>query len=386
MKQRRIALLLGQELGYCRGVLSGILDFAEEHHMDWSFRDGPSHRSFSDSLLHWKPDGIIAHVFDREFALSLQDFGVPVVNVTLTIGELPFPVVDVDHSEVGRLAAQYFLKLGYHNFGYFGSANAMFSRLRESGFSEILRQRNIRVSCLHDGFVRETPWNVDWDRMERSVRKWMKTLQPPVAILCSNDLPGRHLAATCRHLGYRIPQDVCILGVDNDDSECRMATPPLSSIALPTRAIGFQAGTILHQAFHSKRLPAPDIHSIPPVGIIERQSTDSVLCMEPRLERTLRWMQSHAAESHTITDIASANQLSRRTLERLFAQVLHMTPLQYLTQCRIEHAKALLRNTSHSIAQIGELCGFPSQRSFNQHFRNIEHLTPSDYRRFAQSK
>src|SRR5690606_28749532 len=113
MKHRRIALLLGQELGYCRGVLSGVLDFAEENHMDWTFRDGPSHRSFSDSLRQWKPDGIIAHVFDREFALSLQDYGVPVVNVTLTIGELPFPVVDVDHAEVGRLAAQYFLKLGY---------------------------------------------------------------------------------------------------------------------------------------------------------------------------------------------------------------------------------------------------------------------------------
>ena len=384
MKPQRIALLLGQELGYCRGVLSGVLDFAEQQRLDWTFRDGSPDPRFIESLQHWKPHGIIAHVFDRHLALSLQDFGVPVVNVTLTIGELPFPVVDVDHSEAGRMAADYLIRKGFHSFAYFGSHEAMFARAREQGFRQQLASHHFSVSSLHSGFLTDTPWNIDWQALEETASEWLHQLEKPVAILASNDLPGRHLAATCRQLGYRIPQDVAILGVDNDDSECRMTNPYLSSIALPTRAIGFKAGDILNTALKSGTRPGQDVHSIPPVGIIERQSTDYATAIDPQLERALKWIETHADQPLDVGEIARINRTSRRSLERLFQLKLGTSVQQYLIHCRLETAKALLRQSDKPLGTISDLAGFSSQRAFNDAFRKHEHMSPSTYRRYAK--
>jgi len=384
MHSHRIALLLGQELGYCRGVLSGILDYAEQKRLDWVFRDGPPTPRFVESLQNWKPDGIIAHIFDRSFALSLQNFGVPIVNVTLTIGELPFPVVDVDHEKVGAQAANYLIQKGFHAFAYFGSSQAMFSRAREKGFQNRLEAHNYEVSVLHTGFEQDTPWNIDWKEFENSVSEWVNKLEKPVAILASNDLPGRHLAAICRQLGYRIPQDIAILGADNDDSECRMTTPSLSSIALPTRAIGYKAGEILNAAILSETVPGAEHHLLPPVGIVERQSTEYASVSNPALERILKWIESHLQEPIGVEKIAKQNGLSRRSLERIVQKELGTSVHQLLLHRRLEFSKSLLRNTEHSLSQISEKSGFPSQRAFNHAFLRYEHMAPTTYRKVAK--
>ena len=383
MKSHRIALLLGQDLGYCRGVLSGILDYAEHNRLDWTFRDGPPTPETVHSIKPWKPEGIIAHIFDRKLALTLAQFNVPVINVTLTLGELPFPVVDVDHRAVGKSAADYFLSKGFHSFAYFGSDTAMFSRAREQGFVDQLKKHKHSVDSHYAGFLPRSPWNIDWEELDSSISNWLQSLPKPVAILASNDIPARHLATACRKLNYRIPEEVSILGVDNDDSECRMTNPYLSSIALPTREIGKRASEILHEALLKKQSPPSHNISIPPLGIIERQSTDQLAIRNAELERLLRWIQNHIQENPSVTQIATRGNLSRRTLERIFHTELGMSVLQFKIRCRLEKAKDLLRQTEMPIERVSEKSGFTSPRSFTATFRKLEHLSPSAYRKIA---
>ena len=305
--------------------------------------------------------------FDRDFALSLQQFGVPIINVTLTLGELPFPVVDVDHLEVGKIAADYFMQKGYHSFAYFGSNTAMFSKARERGFREQLAMHDHTVNSHYAGFLPQSPWNINWAELDSSVSEWLVHLPKPVAILASNDIPARHLASTCRKLGIRVPEEISILGVDNDDSECRMTNPFLSSIALPTRAIGIRAGEILHEALRSKQYPRADIISIPPVGVIDRQSTDQLAVNNTKLEEALRWIQENIDQNPSVQEIARKLSLSRRSLERLFQMELGTSVLQFQIRCKLEKAKSLLRLTELPLHEIAERSGFCQPTFFHRY-------------------
>ncbi len=378
-KDHHIAILMGQDLGYCRDVLKGIQSYAIGQPR-WVFRDGPPNVRVIQALRDWKPSGVIAHVYDKEVARGLATLGVPIVNTTSTLTDNPFPLVEVDHERVGRMAAEYFLDRGFRNFGFFGSAWAGFSKGRERGFQDALQEHGFTPSPCYAEFLPRLSIKSSWQELEKRVLEWLKSLPKPVAILASNDLPAKELSHACQHLGLNVPVDVALLGVDNDEVECHLARPPLSSIALPAERVGYEAALMLDRMVHRRKVPQP-FRFIPPVGVVSRQSTDVIAVEDPHVAKAVAFIRSRAAEGIGVDDVVGEVALSRRSLERRFRDQFDRSVLDEIRRRRVELAKELLSRTDLSMALIAERSGFSTPARFCFVFRQFSGQSPSEFRK-----
>lgn len=379
---RRIALLLGQDLGYCRDVERGVLLYSQLIR-DWVFRDAPPSVDVLKPLRDWKPHGIICHLYLPELARRLGRFRCPIVNTTNTLATLKFPLVENDHLEIGRMGAEHFLERGYRNFGFFGSGWAQFSLDRESGFRKRLQAEGLTVSSCYMEYLPRPPADVSWKRIDSQLRQWLTELPRPVAILASNDVPARHLADACLALGLKVPEEVAILGVDNDVSECGLARPPLSSIAVAGQRVGFEAAKMLDDLMHERPRPVTTVW-VPPIRVETRQSTDTLAIDDPLVSSALALIRTHFSQDLGVDFLARQLATSRSKLERSFRTHLDRSILEEIHRVRIEGAKKLLSETSLPIGLVATRTGFSNARRLAVVFRQITGTTPTEFRR--QSK
>jgi len=375
----RIALLLGQDLGYCRSVLKGIL----AHHPDdapWQHRDSAPDLRVIPSLEKWNPDGIIAHIFDPSVAEALTHFNCPIVNITDTLEGIGFPLVEVNNLAVGTMAANYFLSKGFINYGYFGSSWAHFSLRREKGFRDTLARHGFDASTCNAEFLPRPSFKQNWKTSDENIAQWLRALPKPCAILASNDKPARHLTELCSELNLRVPGDIAILSVDNDEAECQMSFPALSSIEIPTRLIGLKAAEMLAQLIRGK--PLDQIHiKIDPLRIIERGSTDIETHTNPMIAKLMDVIAQRAIDNPGVDALARACGVSRRLLEKKVSSSLGTTILSLVQEQQVKMAKNLLLDSYLPIGQIVERCGMGSQRRLNEVFMKKTGTTPSGFRK-----
>lgn len=378
-KFKRIALIMGQDIGYCRNVLRGIQAFAAQHE-SWIFHDAAPDLRVIAPLREWNPQGIIAHLFDEELAEALSRLGKPLVNTTSTLPELPVPLVEVDHQAVGRMGAEHFLDNGFRNFGYFGSRIAQFSVGREQGFRRRLEEEGYECSSCYAEYLPRPGPGESWTNVDKRVHRWISVLKKPVGILASNDVPARALAAACRQLDLNVPEDVAILGVDNDEVEAGLAFPPLSSIAIPSQRIGFEAAGLLSRLMAGMPPPTRPLF-LPPQGVIVRQSSDVVAVSDPELSASLHFIRRHGNEKIGVEDVAAHVGASRRKLERKFRATIRRTICDEIRRVRIERAKRLLSTTDMAMPDIATRSGFDGARRLATVFRQYTGTTPTAYRR-----
>lgn len=376
---RHIALLMGQELGYCRGVLRGVQAYAISH-PNWVFRVGPPDQRILKSLRGWKLQGVIAHLFTDALARPLARMRCPVVSVTQTLTWWRGPLVDVDHVQIGRLAADHFLDRGFRRFGYFGSQWTVFSKRREQGFRERLAEAEFSVSSCYAEYLPRQSVDASWRRIDTTIRRWLESLPRPVAIFASNDVPARDLADICRQLKVRVPEDVAILGVDDDPFECNLARPPLSSVANPAQAIGYEAARMLDQLMSGKGASRRQI-ALPATHIVTRQSTDTLAVEDPHVAGALEWIRRHATERIGVDHVMDHVTISRRNLERRFGTLLNRTILDEIRHVRMMRVKQLLIETDLQMPAIAERCGFTNAQRMSVVFSQFTGMAPTTYRR-----
>lgn len=376
--QRRVAVLLSHDLGYCRRTLSGVLRFAGEHG-DWRFRDGPPNAELLPALAKWRPDGIIAHVADSHLAAGLARIGCPVVSTTDTLVGSRIPFVDVDNQEAGREAARYFLSRGFRQCAYYGSRTARFSRHREAGFREVLETHGVPVDALHAEYLPKPAAADIWRSTSSRVEKWLLGLAKPAGVFCSNDLPGRRIAEACGHLGIRVPDEIAILGVDNDISECRLASPALSSIETPAERIGHEAARILSAMMEGRETPTRSV-VFPPAYVVTRASTDCWACDNPIVQRALNFIREEVGTGLQVSAVADHLGVSRRQLERVFRRELRTTVLAAIHGAQADLVRNLLANTDLLVSEISERCGFSDTRRMLSVFRSNTQMSPTEFR------
>ena len=378
VKFKRIALILGQDLGFCRGVLRGIQDFATQHE-SWVFRDAAPDLSILPALAEWNPAGIIAHLFNPELAEALTKLGKPLVNVTSTLRHLKLPLVEVDHRAIGHLAAKHFLDGGFRNFGYFGSATAGFSIEREKGFRATIESAGYRCASCYADYLPRPAAGGSWLEIDQRVHRWLIDLPKPVAIMASNDVPARELAEVCRLLDLHVPEEVALIGVDNDELECGLAYPPLSSVAIPSERIGYEAAAVLSRIMAGHAPPAEPIY-FPPKTVVVRQSSDVIAIDDPDLSAVLRFIRQHAAEPIGVDTVLASVPVSRRHLERKFSRTMNRTILAEIRRVRIDRAKRLLATTDLQMPAVARQSGFEGARRLAVVFRQVTGMTPTEYR------
>ena len=381
----RIGLVMGFGLDFYRDILRGIKEFAETR-PNWVFTpiapDPVAVRAMRPLCHH----GMIAHIFNLELADALIEARKPVVNVSGVLPELPVPRVGVDHVEVGRLAADHLLDRGFRRFGFVGYPDHAFSIGREAGFRATIEAAGCRLVSYHEPDPKKTDPTGLWKWNDR-LRRWLTALPRPIGILASHDPQGVELSEVCRHSGLRVPEEVAVVGVDNDDLLCELARPSLTSVALPAERIGFEAARLLDSLLTSRRRrPGRSALLLPPQGVVVRGSSDILAINDTEVAAALRYIRRHAHEPIQVKDVLDEVPVSRRTLERRVRASLGRGVWEEIRRTHLERGKSLLAETDMSMSEVARHAGFSDQRQLSVVFRLETGLTPTAYRRQFRSR
>jgi LacI family transcriptional regulator len=212
---------------------------------------------------------------------------------------------------------------------------------------------------------------------------WLRDRKWPLALMVHNDLRARAIAQICRDEGISVPDDIAILGVDNDDLDCELSDPPLSSVCVPWRRIGYDAASLLDRMLEGEAIE-PSMIALPPIGVAERQSTDSVAVSDPEVVAAIRFIREHAHERTSVDDVLREVPIGRRSLEKRFRASLKRTPLEEIRRVHIERAKQLLATTDLSIHDVARRSGFGGSTWFSEAFHDLVGESPAHYRKRYQ--
>ena len=383
---KRIALLM-HNLGYCRDLLRGIQRYVIGGDKRWFLHDDQIDSSTIKVLRQWNPDGIVAFITDPTLGKKIQEFNCPVVNTCSRVDIPDIPLLTFDNAAAGRMAAKHFLERRFENFGFFGHphSESYSSSERERGFCERLAQEGFKVHILLANYQPRLLVQAKWVSVHRRIRKWLEKIPKPAAIFACNDIPARHIANLCWQMDLKIPEQIAILGVDNDEIECHLARPPLSSIAVPGDRIGYEAAALLDRMLRKKVPARDDAYIFEPTEVITRQSTDIMAVEDDDIRLALGYIRKNINNPFGVDDVAENVCLGRRVLERRFRQLLGRTVLQEIWRARVDVAKKLLRETSLSMPQIAARAGFADAQRLAVVFRKVVDMSPTDYRRKRQS-
>ncbi len=408
----RVAIVLPTEFAYARGVLRGIIAATRERNMyatggtagsnaPWLFnvfRGVQSHsgRFLSRWFRDWRPDGIIGQIYSSGLASVYRATKSPVVELFETRRNSTFPRVLPDDIAAGEMAARHFLDRGFTHFGYFGVKWMVWSRERELGFRrEIDRAFAARSLALpkgstippytcsafaeHHAALKARGFRSDKERAS-AMSNWLASLPKPVAVFAANDLWGSELVQAARAIGLRVPDDVAILGVDNEELLCELAFPPLSSIRMGGEQIGRAAVNLLGAMMAGKDVKLLPNPRIAPVGVVTRQSTDVLAVSDPDVAAALRHIRFRACEGLSVKQLLNAIPVNRRTLERRFVSVLGRPPLDEIRRVRLDRAKTLLQ-TGMPVFEVAQRSGFRTPEYLATSFLQSTGMTPTEYRR-----
>ncbi len=384
-KSIRIGLVFSYSLSYYRDIVRGIRAFAESRH-HWAFTPIAPDPKAIKALRPLDHDGLIAHVFTQDLADSLLRLRKPVVNVSGVLPDLPMPRVMVDHEQVGRLAASHLLDRGLRHFGFFGYSQHAFSLGRELGFRQAVEQAGFQVArYLSNDPLHPEPTGL-WRRDGR-LQRWLEGLPHPVGLLASHDIQGVQLSEACQRAGLRVPDEVALLGVDDDDLLCELSRPPLSSVALPGESIGFEAARMLDKLISARRRrPGLRTLLLASPGVVARQSSDVMAIEDEDVAVAVRFIRSNACRNIGVTDVLEAVAVSRRSLERRFRATLRRGLAEEIRRVRMDRAKSLLSGTELPIAQVAANSGFSEAKHLSTVFRRETGVTPSEHRRLSRSR
>ena len=378
-----MAILLDRSLSFVRGVLQGIRAYAASR-PQWVIRDGPPRLHMVNRVREWKPHGIIAGLVMPQVAHALIRTRTPLVNTALVLPGLNVPAVDVDHVAVGQMAAEYYLERRFVSFAFYGSESACYSQTEERAFQERLARNGHTVSSCYSDFLPDAMASALWRKSAQKTVRWLRQLPKPVAVFACEDTPAPIWPISAR-LGLSIPDDVALLGVGNDELECRLTAPWLSSVEVPSQRIGFEAAVLLDQLMAGQPAPSQPV-LIQPLRVVTRHSTDITAVEDETVQAALQYIRQHIGESMRVADLADALAVGRRDLERRFRHFLKRSVLEEIHKARTEIAANLLGDTHLSIAAVARQAGFTSTRQLDGIFARQMGMTPSAFRRQAQAR
>ena len=375
MKSQRLALVISEF--FLRRLTPTLAPYIRGK-LDYRIIDihRPLHE-VRESIERANPTGIITEWIPRKTEELLQ-LGLPTVVADC---DTPFPnavSINVDDQAVGREAARFFLRNGYDHFAYY-SINTPWAEQRRRGYIETLEQAGKSASEYEETFLQAKNYLEYWVEIDYKLKRWLISLPKPAAIFAAHDPLGRHLCEACHSVGLRVPEDVAIVGVNNDELICSLSHPMLSSIEIPWDRIGLAVGEAMLSLL-VKNQGALEAQLIAPGTVVRRQSTDLVASQDPLVRRSLGYMQNHFREEITVESMCRTLNVCRRSLERKFAEQLGRTPWEMLCHIRVDTAKSLLVNANHSISQIADMSGFSNPERFCVVFKRLTGKRPSDFR------
>lgn len=372
---KRIALFVETSLGSGREILRGIAQFARQT-SDWELFHAA--RGLEDEVPEWidswQGDGLIARIQDKGMADRLKKLKTPVVDV-LGVTENEFPLVHVDDEKISQQVARHFLEREFVHFGFYGIAEENWSQRREIAFREATASGETFAS-LNAQRGKSEGANVHFAELQA----WLYELPKPVAIMVCSDQRGLILLEAARSAGITVPEQIAVVGVDNDLALCEVATPYLSSARGGHNRVGFEAAKLLDRLIAGERCSGNSI-LIPPNEIVVRDSSDSRGISDPTVRSAVQFMREHLSKSITNEDIARATGLSKTRLQIRFREALGMSLREFLAERRLRQAENLIRSTNLTFADIAERCGFRHHEYLGYVMKRQKGVTPRQLRK-----
>ena len=379
----KVALLIETARGYGRGLLRGIVRYARLHG-PWAFYVTPG--DFEQALpkmQQWGGTGIIARIETPAVARAILAAGLPTIALDLSDEQLQpesplsrLSEVASDSLHAAQMAADHLLERKFQHYAFVGIAGRVWSRRREESFCNRIRSAGFEPHVYSP--PRRLPDRA-WEREQVSLAEWLRKLRTPLGLMACNDDRGREVLEACRAADIHVPEEIAVVGVDDDELLCDLADPPLSSVALSTERGGYEAAALLDKMMRG-RIRKPRRLVVEPLHVVTRHSTDIVAMADPEVAEALRFIHHNAGKPIQIEDILERLQVSRRTLEIRFRQAVGRTIHAEIQRVRLERARRLLLESDLPIPKVAASAGYGSASYLSQVFRHELGMTPAKYR------
>ncbi len=387
LNHKKVALRFSLTSGFTRDVVRGIIAYTQKYgawEIDIRSEEPIALTSWAE-LRHWEGDGIIAPVYRKDQVSLLLDKGIPVVNTAAAAEDIPFPTISFDNDAIGKMAAAHLLEHQLDRFAFIGPKEWGYSVLRCNSFAKKIAEQDAPCTkCWIRPASTSKQLNETWIESSHYLEA-IKQLQPPVGVFASNDRVGYGILQACRQLELRVPEDICLVSVDNDEILCNLAHPNLSSISLSGEEFGFKAAAMLDAQMQNKPLDNNNV-VIPPQGVVLRNSSDFLTVDDRYVADALRYIRNHSGRFIDVSDVMSVMPISRRSLERRFLDFVGHGVYKEISRCHVERAKELLEQTDWPVSRIARESGFNSTNRFEDTFRKETGTSATTFRKQQENK
>jgi LacI family transcriptional regulator len=374
----RVALIIETSGTYGRQILRGITQYIKSHR-PWSVFFAWQHAHAATPWFRRVPwNGAICRSTDRRWIPTLRRRGIPAIFLGQRNARSPgVPRIWSDNRAIGRMGAEHLLERGFRQFAFCGFADEAWAAERRDGFMEAIQAAGYPCALCESAVAGTHAPN--WSREQTAIARWIGGLPKPMGLMACSDARGQEVLNACRMAGTVVPEEVAVLGVDNDELLCDLCDPPLSSIALNPERVGCEAAELLDHLMRGGKPPAAE-RWIPPRSVVVRQSTDVLGIEDKEINAAVRFIREKACDGVTVGDVAAHLSLSRSTLERRFRGCLGRSPHAQILLARIKRVEQLLSETDLPLETIAKLTGYSHPEYLGVVFKRMTGQTIKDRR------
>ncbi|MCK4999671.1 MAG: DNA-binding transcriptional regulator [Anaerohalosphaera sp.] len=379
----KIILLIETSRCFGRSVIRGISRYSRDHG-PWEFYRVPGmHRCDAGEkapslkkLKEWGANGIIMR--EPHNIEQLKELKLPAIICPYLRKPMPNVItIDGDHEAEGRMAAMYYIDRAFKNVAYVGLDDFAWSHGLARSFRKTADEAGVKAHVYHQPKKKSQR---SWINEERILSEWLLGLEKPVGVFACTDERGRDCLQAASNAGLAVPDEVAVLGLDNDDMVCEITTPAMSSIIRSTETAGYRAAAMLDEQIRSgKRATGKVI--IDPVRVVSRQSTDIFAIEDDEVAKAVSFIRTMALGNINVDDTVEVTTLSRRMLELRFKRSLGRSIAAEIRRVKLSEARKMLIETDFSVAKIAEKSGFTTVAYFSNFFSSAQGISPLEYRR-----
>jgi LacI family transcriptional regulator len=335
-------------------------------------------------LLRWRGDGVICRALTAPFLKWLAKADIPAVNLNDAEQDgHGFPWIHSDDLAIGRLAAGHLLERGFRHVAFFGFVEQGWSVRRREGFRGALDGR-AGFCGAYEVAWQSHPYSHPWEREKHGMCRWLVSLPRPLGLLACDDLLGQQVLDACHRIGAAVPEEIAVLGVDDDSLLCELSQPPLSSVRPDSERIGYEAASLLDRLMAGER-PASAERLVAPLSICTRRSTDVLAIDDPVIAAAACYIRENACRGATMRDVLREVPMSRTVLEQRFRRYLGHSPRAEMRAVQLKRVRQLLAETDLPLDRIARLAGYKHPEYLNVVFKRLMGQTPGQYRSEVQA-
>jgi LacI family transcriptional regulator len=379
-----VTILIETSREYARGLCRGISDYAANHG-GWNlvFKAWDLHGGIPTWLVEGKPDGIICRLPNLELAEILTEMSIPVVDLHGQVRHPRIPFLDTDAERVAEMAISFFRASAFTRFAYCGFPGVWFSDERGAAFRRQLREIGFEVDFYEPPEVWESLNVAEREGLHPSgsadLQRWVANLPSQTAVLACNDVCGQQLVSVAARVGRKVPEEIAVLGVDNDEVLCHLSSPTLSSIQPDTRGLGYTAAYWLDQMMRGNKQNWGSLY-VAPTMVCERGSTDVIASQDTVFAAAVRYIRGNVEAGIDVSAVVENSGYSRSTLESRFKRLLGRSVKDEITRFRVCRARMLLQETEMTIESVAAASGFANASHFSRIFKEQVGATPGSFR------